>query len=58
MGVKRNAGVIDSKKREALLLKAYKDDVVPGFLKWLSEEGDTTTPSWLTMEMMGQVTVQ
>ncbi|CAB1105662.1 unnamed protein product [Ectocarpus sp. CCAP 1310/34] len=57
MGVKRNAGEIDSKKREALLLKAYKDDVVPGFLKWLSEEGDCTTPPWLTMEMMGRVAV-
>ncbi|CAN0018737.1 unnamed protein product, partial [Ectocarpus sp. 13 AM-2016] len=57
MGVKRNAGEIDSKKREALLLKAYKDDVVPGFLKWLSEEGDCTTPPWLTMDMMGRVAV-
>lgn len=55
-GVKRNAGMTDNTKRQKTATNAYKEIVVPGFLKYLAEQS-VPLPRWLTVEAMGCVNV-
>ena len=47
-----------ARDRNRKLADTYKQFVAPSFLKWLRDEHEFQTPSWLTMEHMGMTTFQ
>ena len=54
-GVKRNAGLTDSKKKQQAATNAYKTLVVPGFLAWIKNlQGEPLKlPRWVDEHIMG-----
>ncbi|CAB1105946.1 unnamed protein product [Ectocarpus sp. CCAP 1310/34] len=57
LAVKRNAGIVSTEAKYKAAAKGYKDIAVPGFFKWLKENGIVIKQAWLTFEVMGRTSL-
>ena len=56
LGVKRNDGCVGEKAKHKDAAEAYRDVVVPFFLRW-AKENSVKLPTWLTFDMLGRSTM-